>query len=283
MLGPVTSHSAAARRGRSRWRRRSGPRPRHWSRPPDGGRPRWRRRASRRSRAGRSRGWRPDGPAPAVTSSSASASATARSASVSASIAATQAGEDRRLDLERRFVRRAMRPSSSASSAVVKRMALAMVWRWMKLCRDAAPRAACVPCAGRHLDEIAEHAVVPDLQRLDVGLVDQPRLQRGDHGAGFGRQRPLGVERGVVALAHEAAVAGEQRRLVVDGRGRARRRASAGAVAERCGDAGELGRRHRRAPPSRCASAGRRAMALADGARGRAGRRARAPGGSGRG
>ena len=86
-----------------------------------------------------------------------------------------------------------MRPSSSASSCVVKRMALAMVWRWMKVARCGSS-SSLPPCAGRHLDEIAEDAVVPDLQRLDVGLVDEPRLQRRDHGARFGRERALGIE-----------------------------------------------------------------------------------------
>jgi hypothetical protein len=35
----------------------------------------------------------------------------------------------------------------------------------------------------RHLDEIAEHVVVPDLQALDAGLVGVARLQRGDDAA----------------------------------------------------------------------------------------------------
>ena len=37
----------------------------------------------------------------------------------------------------------------------------------------------------RHLDEVAEHVVVPDLERLDAGLVAVTRLQRGDDAAGL--------------------------------------------------------------------------------------------------
>ncbi len=33
------------------------------------------------------------------------------------------------------------------------------------------------------LDEIAEHVVVPDLERLDAGVVGIARLHRGDHAA----------------------------------------------------------------------------------------------------
>ena len=58
-----------------------------------------------------------------------------------------------------------------------------------------------------HLDEIAEHVVVADLQDADAGLVGIARLQRRDDAAGFIAQRPCLVERGVVARAHEAAVA----------------------------------------------------------------------------
>ena len=65
-----------------------------------------------------------------------------------------------------------------------------------------------------HLDEIAEHVVVPDLQRAHAGRVGVARLQRRDHAAGFVAQRARLVERGVVACAHEAAVALEVRQLV---------------------------------------------------------------------
>ena len=57
------------------------------------------------------------------------------------------------------------------------------------------------------LDEIAEHVVVPDLQALDAGVLGVARLQRGDHPARFVAQGPRLVERPVVAVAHEAAVA----------------------------------------------------------------------------
>ena len=67
---------------------------------------------------------------------------------------------------------------------------------------------------GRHLDVVAEHIVVPDLQRADAGLLDQPALQAEDHAPRFGRQPARLVELAVVAFAHEAAVALQQRQLV---------------------------------------------------------------------
>ncbi len=71
--------------------------------------------------------------------------------------------------------------------------------------------------AGGHFDEIAEHAIVLDLERLDVGLGDEPRLEGGDNGAGFGGKRALGIERVIVAALDEAAIAREQRRVLIDG------------------------------------------------------------------
>ena len=57
------------------------------------------------------------------------------------------------------------------------------------------------------LDEIAEHVVVPDLQRADAGRFGVAHLQRGDDAARFVAQRARLVERWLVAVAHEAAVA----------------------------------------------------------------------------
>ena len=45
------------------------------------------------------------------------------------------------------------------------------------------------------LDEIAEHVVVPDLQRADAGRLGVARLQRGDDAARFVAQRARLVER----------------------------------------------------------------------------------------
>jgi hypothetical protein len=59
---------------------------------------------------------------------------------------------------------------------------------------------------GRYLDEIAEHAVVADLQRGDTGLVAVFRLQRGDGAAGVARGLAQRVERVVVALGDVAAL-----------------------------------------------------------------------------
>ena len=93
----------------------------------------------------------------------------------------------------------------------------------------------------RHLDEIAEHVVVPDLQRLDAGRIGIARLQRGDHPARFVAQRARLVERAVVAGAHEAAVALEQGQLVGE---RRRERIGDGRIrtAQRGGRVCQLGR-----------------------------------------
>ena len=78
--------------------------------------------------------------------------------------------------------------SSSPSSVVVKRTWPASVWRWMKVALSGARQQLLAVLRG-DLDEIAEHVVVPDLQRLDAGLVGVARLQRGDHLARFVAQR----------------------------------------------------------------------------------------------
>ena len=96
---------------------------------------------------------------------------------------------------------------------MVKRTCPAKVWRWMKLALAGGP-SSFSPCCGRHLDEVAEHVVVPDLERADAGLVGVARLQGRDHAARFVAQAPRLVERGLVAGAHEAAVALDQRQLV---------------------------------------------------------------------
>ena len=61
-----------------------------------------------------------------------------------------------------------MRPSISTSSAVVKRTALAMVWRWRNVVGERRLQQR-LGVALRHLDEEAEDIVVADLQRLDAG------------------------------------------------------------------------------------------------------------------
>ena len=166
--------------------------------------------------------------------------------------------------------------SSSPSSVVVKRTWPASVWRWMKVALSGA-RQQLVAVLRGHLDEIAEHVVVPDLQRAHAGLVGVARLQRRDHPARFVAQRARLVERGVVARAHEAAVALEQRQLVGERRRQARaaiaasgrrsaRRAPARSRPAASARRVELGRRARR--PRRCRRGWRRD---------RAGRRGRPP------
>ena len=76
----------------------------------------------------------------------------------------------------------AMRLASSCSDGELKRTALAIVWRWVKPLSAAISASA---CARGHLDEIAEHAVVADLERGDAGLVAVLRLERGDRAAGM--------------------------------------------------------------------------------------------------
>ncbi len=63
------------------------------------------------------------------------------------------------------------------------------------------------------LDEIAEHVVVPDLQSLDASIVRIARLHRGDDEPRGVAQIAGLVERGLIAFAHEAAVALDQRQL----------------------------------------------------------------------
>ena len=94
-------------------------------------------------------------------------------------------------------------------------MALAIVWRWMKRALGAVVPVIGSALPGGHLDEIAEHVVVPDLQRADAGLLGiaraaAPAMTRRDCVA----QRPHLVELGDGAGAHEAAVAFQQRQFV---------------------------------------------------------------------
>ena len=65
----------------------------------------------------------------------------------------------------------------------------------------------------RHLDEIAEHIVVADLEALDAGVVGIARLHRGDHEARGVAQIAGFVERALIAFADKAAVALDQRQL----------------------------------------------------------------------
>src|SRR5262249_52808220 len=71
-----------------------------------------------------------------------------------------------------------------------------------------------VAVLGRHLDEIAEYVVVTDLERLDAGVVRVARLHRGDDEAGGVAQIPALVERWLITLADETAVALDQRQLL---------------------------------------------------------------------
>ena len=74
-----------------------------------------------------------------------------------------------------------------------------------------------------------------DLQRANAGLVGIGQLQSGDHPAGFVAQRPQFVEFGIVAAPDEAAVALQERQLVVEAGGE--------KVGEGCGKAGNCSER----------------------------------------
>ncbi len=64
------------------------------------------------------------------------------------------------------------------------------------------------------LDEIAEHIVVPDLERLDAGVVGVARLHRRNHEARGVAQAAGLVQRGLIAFANKTAVALDQRQLL---------------------------------------------------------------------
>jgi len=68
---------------------------------------------------------------------------------------------------------------------------------------------------GGDLDEEAEHVVVLARERLGAGHFRIAPLERGDHLAAAIAQIAVFVEFGADALAHEAAVAGVQRQLLV--------------------------------------------------------------------
>ena len=57
---------------------------------------------------------------------------------------------------------------------------------------------------------------MPDFQRPDPGLLDQVALQPEDHAARVVAQRAHLVERRIVVLAHEVAVALQQRQFVAE-------------------------------------------------------------------
>ena len=87
--------------------------------------------------------------------------------------------------------------SSSASSAVEKRIAPAMVWRWMNSASCGGRRKSLAD-ARRHLDEEAKEVVVLDLERLDLGRLDVAGLECRHDLAGVVAQLPGLVEGEVV-------------------------------------------------------------------------------------
>jgi hypothetical protein len=73
-----------------------------------------------------------------------------------------------------------------------------------------------VAVLGGHLDEIAEHVVVPDFQRPDLGLVGIARLQGRNHAPRFVAQRPRLVEGFIIMRADKSAVAPQQRQVLAE-------------------------------------------------------------------
>ena len=137
----------------------------------------------------------------------------ARGRAARASIAAASSAKISCSRLRARSVAEAMRPSMSTSSAVEKRTALAIVWRWRNS-SDERRLQQRLGVALRHLDEEAEDVVVAHLQRFDAGALDVVRLEPGHHAAAVLLQAARLVELRPVALAHEAAVALQMRRIV---------------------------------------------------------------------
>ena len=115
-----------------------------------------------------------------------------------------------------------------------------------------------VAVLGGDLDEIAQHIVVPDFQRLDLGVLGVARLQRGNDAARFVAQRPRLVERLVIMRGDEAAVAAQQRQLVGERRGKFGGNRGIGPPQRR------RSRRQTRADPRQQQRGGRQLPALRD-------------------
>ena len=64
------------------------------------------------------------------------------------------------------------------------------------------------------LDEIAEHVVVADLERLDAGILGVARLHCGDDQAGGVAKAAGLVQRRLIAFSDKTAIAFDQRQLV---------------------------------------------------------------------
>ncbi len=90
----------------------------------------------------------------------------------------------------------------------------------------------------RHLDVVAEHVVVLDPERPAAGGFGVARLERGDDLSRILAEQPGLVDLGVVARAHEIAVAAVERQVVGERPGQFVRESPVGPV-EAAGEAGE--------------------------------------------
>ena len=157
-----------------------------------------------------------------LTASSASAAATSISASA-APIARSIVVARRRSRRSRskissssfsaRSAAEAMRASRSISALVVKRIAPAMVWRWMKVASCGGFSSASPAACGVSM-KIAEQIVVLDLELADAGLFGIARLHVGDHAPALVAQRAALRRARAKAGAHKAAVALVERQFL---------------------------------------------------------------------
>ena len=225
------------------------------------------RRRRRRNRRGRSCSGRHQRPsaassaAAACTSSSAIAAAAAAMAGAGMpGTAGAGAARPARSRLPACSPASATRRSSSASAAQVKRMAFAMVWRWIGACGPSFGGLAQQRLAGGGGDfgQEAELLVVADLQAGDAPGLREVHLQRGDRLARAVAQAPQRIEFAVIAGGDEAAIVQPRRQRVGQGAQQFGARAVGRDAARRCAAASSGGiggtPARRRAPPP-CASA----------------------------
>ena len=167
----------------------------------------------------------------AETSSRASASAVAAMASRLSSAAAVRSSRCAASAASACAPACATFSATSCRSGALKRTTPASVWRCVK------PLSGFISASAflrRHLDMIAEHAVVPDLERGDAGARAVVRLQRGDRAPPARAGVAQIVERGVIAFGDIAALRSHRSAARGPARGSAGRSARRGrAVAAR--------------------------------------------------
>ena len=147
----------------------------------------------------------------AATSSMPSASAMADSASPCSSASITISSNSAASSASALSPASAMREARLASSSVEKRTAPAMVWRWRKRLLVGHQLVGMLLA---DFDEIAQHAIVLDLELADAAALAVLAFQPGDDAAGFIAQGAHLIQRRMRAGPDEAAIARQIRRLV---------------------------------------------------------------------